>query len=142
MGYGTITAITANIESALKNEGLNVTRKPLDERASLPAGLMPLAQVFYDGESFGNPFGERPGYSEAAFTIRIILPERPDCASPGEEQMWAHQAREALRPSALNSGELATSRPVTAVVVPGFRVQGAGGFSKVTVEVRVRYRES
>lgn len=142
MGYGTVAAITGNIESTLKNEGLNVTRKALDESASLPAGLMPLAQVFYDGESFENPFGERPAYALAAFTIRIILPERPGCASSGEEQMWAHQAREALSACALNSGELASSRPVTAVMVPGFRVESSGGFSKVTVEARVRYRES
>lgn len=142
MGYGTIEAITCNVESALKNEGLNVTRKPLDERASLPAGLMPLAQVLYAGESFESHFGERPGHAVAAYTIKVILLERPECVCSSEEQMWAHRVREALSAHSLNAGELAPAKPVTSVTVPGFRVENAGGFSKVIVEVRVRYRES
>lgn len=142
MGYETISAITGNIETALKNEGLNVTRKALDSRGSLPAGLMPLAQVSYDGESFERPFGERPSNSEASFTIKIILPEQPDSPALTDEQMWAHQARQALTDEALNSGELALAKPVTGVRIPGFSVESDGGFSKISMDVKVRYRES
>ncbi|MBI2401114.1 MAG: hypothetical protein HYV23_08700 [Deltaproteobacteria bacterium] len=142
MGYETISEITGNIETALKNEGLNVTRKALDSKGSLPAGLMPLAQVSYNGESFESPFGERPSYSEASFTIKIILPEQPDCPALIDEQMWAHQARQALTDSALNSGELALAKPVTGVRIPGFSVESDGGFSKISMDVKVRYRES
>ncbi len=142
MGHETISAITGNIESILKGIGLNVTRKPLDALSSLPAGLMPLAQVFHQGESFESCFGERPGYSEASCTIKIILPSPHDCVAPGEEQMWGHQVRDALTAAALNAGELASMRPVTAVNVAGFRVECGGSFSKVTVELKIRYRES
>lgn len=141
MGYETISAITGNIEAVLKNEGLNVTRKALDSSGSLSAGLMPLAQVSYYGESFESPFGERPSYSEASFTIKIILPEQPDCPALTDEQMWAHQARQALTDSALNSGELALARAVTGVRIPGFSVESNGGFSKISMDVKVRYRE-
>lgn len=141
MGYETVSDITGNMETALKNEGLNVTRKALDSRGSLPAGLMPLAQLSYNGESFESPFGERPSYSEASFTIKIILPEQPDCPALTDEQLWAHQARQALTDSALNTGELASAKPVTGVRIPGFSVESSGGFSKISMDVKVRYRE-
>lgn len=141
MGYETVSDITGNMETALKNEGLNVTRKALDSRGSLPAGLMPLAQVSYNGESFESPFGERPSYSEASFTLKIILPEQPDCPALTDEQLWAHQARQALTDSALNTGELASAKPVTGVRIPGFSVESSGGFSKISMDVKVRYRE-
>jgi hypothetical protein len=96
----------------LKGEGLNVVRKTLDLRGSLPAGMMPLAQVSFKGESFENTFGERPSRSEAAFSLKIIIPERPDSQEAREEQMWAHRARGALSEEALNAGELAASKPV------------------------------
>jgi hypothetical protein len=121
---------------------LNVTRKALDLSGSLPAGLMPLAQVSYNGESFESPFGERPGYSEAGFTVKIILPEQPDCPGRIDEQMWAHKAREAITDAALNNGELALAKPVTGVRIPGFSVASGGGFSKVSMDIKVRYRES
>lgn len=141
MGYETISAITGNIEAALKNEGLNVIRKALDSNGSLPAGLMPLAQVTYNGESFESPFGERPSYSEASFTIEIILPEQPECRAMTDEQMWAHQARQAMTDDSLNSGELASAKPVAGVKIPGFSVESTGGFSKISMDVKVRYRE-
>jgi hypothetical protein len=142
MGYETITAITGNIESSLASEGLNVTRKALDSNGSLPAGLMPLAQVSYNGESFESPFGERPCYSEAGFTIKIILPEQPDCPAEPGEQVWAHRAKGAITAAALNSGQLAAAKPVTAVMIPGFRTEYTGGFSKISIDVKIRYRES
>lgn len=142
MGYETISAITGNIESVLASEGLNVTRKALDSNGSLPAGLMPLAQVSYNGESFESTFGERPCYSEASFTIKIILPEQPDCTAQPEEQMWAHRSKDAITAAALNSGQLAVAKPVAAVMIPGFRTESAGGFSKISIEVKIRYRES
>jgi hypothetical protein len=141
MGYETISAITGNIETALKNEGLNVTRKALDSRGALSAGLMPLAQVSYKGEIFESAFGERPSYSEASFKIKIILPEQPDCPAVTDEQVWAHQARQALTDSALNAGD-ASAKPVTGVRIPGFSVESDGGFSKISMDVKVRYRES
>lgn len=141
MGYETIAAITANIEAALKGEGLNVTRRALDSSGSLPAGLMPLAQVSYNGESFESPFGERPSYSEAAFSIKIILPEQPDSPAMTDEQAWAHQAREAVTCCALNGGELALAKPVASVRIPGISVDRGGGFSKISMDVKVRYRE-
>jgi hypothetical protein len=142
MGYETISAITGNIESALASEGLNVTRKALDSNGSLPAGMLPLAQVFYAGELFESPFGERPCYSEASFTVKIILPEQPDCPAQPGEQMWAHRAKDAITAAALNSGQLAAAKPVSAVMIPGFRTEIAGGFSKISLDVKIRYRES
>ena len=142
MGFETLAAITGNIENALKNEGLNVVRKTLDLRGSLPAAMMPLAQVSFKGESFENTFGERPSRAEAAFALRIIIPERPENQELREEQMWAHRAREALTGEALNAGELASSKPVMKVILEGFEVESGGGFSRITMEVKARYRES
>lgn len=142
MGYETISAITDNIEAALKAEGLNVTRKALDLSRALPAGMMPLAQVSYGGERFESQFGERPGYSEARFTIKVIMPEQDGSLAMIEEQRLAHQVRSAMTDSALNGGVLSSTRPVTAVRIPGFGVEGSGGFSKISVDVNVRYRES
>ena len=142
MGYETLAAITENMERALKAEGLNVVRKTLDLRGSLPAGMMPLAQVCFTGESFEDTFGERPSRTEAAFSLKIIIPERPDSQEAREEQMWAHRARGALSEEALNAGALAASKPVLKVILHGFEVESGGGFSRITMEVKARYRES
>jgi len=142
MGYETVAAITGNIESALKGEGLNVVRRSLDLKGSVPAGMMPLAQVLFKGEAFENTFGERPLRAEALFGVRIIIPEKPERTDAREEQMWAHRARAALTEEALNGGVLASSRPVSKVLIDGFEVAGNGGFSMVTMELKARYRES
>lgn len=141
MGYETVAAITENIERTLKAEGLNVVRKTLDLRGALPAGMMPLAQVCFKGESFENVFGERPSRSVAAFSLKIILPERPDRLEAREEQMWAHRVRGALTEEALNAFDLAASKPVLKVMLHGFEVESGGGFSRITMEVKARYRE-
>lgn len=142
MGYETISAMTDNIEAALKAEGFSVTRRALDDSRSLAAGMMPLAQVLYKGESFESPFGERPGYSEARFTIKIVLPAQDGSQAIAEEQRLAHMARNALTESALNAGGLAAARPVTGVKIPGFDIENNGGFSKISIDVNARYRES
>lgn len=142
MGYETVSAITENIEAALRAAGLGVTRKALDLARALPAGMLPLAQVLYDGEAFEDPFGERPGYAEARFTIRVLLAEPDDASAATEEQRLGHAAREAVTPDVLNGGALSTERPVVAVRIPGFGVEGGGGLSRISMDVSVRYRES
>jgi len=142
MGYETVAAITGNIETALKGEGLNVARKTLDLKGSVPAGMMPLAQVLFKGEIFENTFGERPSRAEASFSVRITIPERPERTDAREEQMWAHRARAALTEEALNGGVLVSSRPVSKVLLEGFEVESNGGFSSIKMELKARYRES
>lgn len=141
MNHDTVAAITENIESALKAEGLNVVRKTLDLNGALPAGMMPLGQVLFKGEAFENAYGERPSRSEASFNLRMIIPQGPDCPGAAEEQMWAHRARACLTEEALNGGALASSKPVVRVYLRGFEVESGGGFSRVSMEVKVRYRE-
>lgn len=141
MGYETVSAITDNIEAALKAAGLNVIRKALDVSMSLSAGMMPVAQVVYNGESFESPFGERPAYSDARFTIKLIMPDQDSPLALIEEQRLAHQARQALTESALNSGALSAAKPVTGVKIQGFDVETSGGFKKISMDVNARYRE-
>lgn len=141
MGYETVSAITDNIETALKAAGLNVIRKAFDISMSLPAGMMPAAQVLYNGESFESPFGERPCYSDARFTIKLIIPEQDSPLALSEEQRLAHQVRQALTESALNSGALSAAKPVIGVRIPGFQIETNGGFRNISMVVNARYRE-
>lgn len=141
MGYETIAAITDNIEDALSSEGLNVTRKTLDGGGSVPAGLLPVAEVSYKGEVFEDTFGERPCHVEARFTIKVVLSGQDGSTAMDEEQRLAHKVRSAITCDALNSGRLAVTKPVSAARIPGFEIEQSGSLSKVAVEVNVRYRE-
>lgn len=142
MGHETVAAITDNIEAALSSGGLNVTREATDAGGSVPAGQLPVAQVSYKGEIFEDTFGERPGYAQARFMIKVILPGQDGPTAMAGEQKYAHQVRSAMTCTALNAGELAATQPVVSVRIPGFEIEQSGSLSKVSVDVNVRYRES
>lgn len=141
MGYETVSAITDNIEATLTSEGLNVTRKALEIGGSVPAGLLPMAQVWHKGEVFEDTYGERPAYAEARFAVKVILSAKDGLIAAAEEQQLAHQVRSALTVSALNTGELAAARPVSVVRTHGYEIERSGNLATMSMDMNVRYRE-
>ncbi|HBG46397.1 MAG TPA: hypothetical protein DDW94_05335 [Deltaproteobacteria bacterium] len=139
--YEVIAAITDNIESALKRQGLNFSRKTFESPESIPAGALPLGQIFYLGEEFGGSLGEKPKYCDAAFLIRIILAAREPSALIREQQRTTHSIRGALTVDFLNSGALSTIKSVSRVNIEKTDVVNRAGMSDLNMKAAVRYRE-
>lgn len=137
----TVKAITDNIEAALKKEGMDLSATTYEEGGPVPAGLVPVARIFYTGVAFEDTYGERPSYADALFTLKTTLGGRPGRELMQSEQMWAQRIRDALTPSALNAGDLAASRLVSRVTVNGVEVSNKAESSTIICRITVRYRE-
>ncbi len=138
----TIRAVTDNLQSGLQNEGIRFSRKTYDDEKNVPASLIPFGEVIYQGEAFEYTHGQRPGYIEARFTLKVILKERDPVDMLREEQRWVHKIREALTVDVLNTGALSSSKPVSRVTTTGVDVINREHISVLAYRVSVRYRES
>lgn len=138
-GYEALAAITDNIESSLKGLGVNFSRRCLADSARLPSGVLPAGQIVYDGESFEESLGERPPFSEARFTVRVVQ-SAPEAGLPYEQHRLVHGMRESLTVDALNSGALAGERRVSRVVIEGADIENGETRSSLTMRLSVRYR--
>lgn len=140
--FETVSAITDNIQSVLKSQGINFTRNAFDDRKAVPASVLPLGRIFYAGESFEHSHGQKPLYAEVEYSIRVLLAEKDPEAMVREQQRWAHRVRGALTVDALNTGELAASRYVSRVAVAGVEADNSRSTSSLVLRAVVRYRES
>ncbi|HEY4706309.1 MAG TPA: hypothetical protein VII64_02545 [Thermodesulfobacteriota bacterium] len=141
-GFETIGAITNNIEEALRGLGFKFTRKAIEGEESIPAGLLPLARIYYLGERFEDGFGERPLYVDAGFLVRVSFASKEITQLVMEQQRAAHQIREALTIDALNSGALSETKNVSRVAIEECAVRNRGGIPELEMKVAVRYREA
>ncbi|GMR05163.1 MAG: hypothetical protein BMS9Abin23_1106 [Thermodesulfobacteriota bacterium] len=138
----TVRAITDNIKAVLKSLGIHLSPDIYRDDKNVPASLMPYGHIFYEGEDFEYTNGQRPGYAECSFTIKVLLKERDPSAMVREQQRWVHDIRGALTVNALNAGTLAVTGYVTRVTTRGVDVENSMYLSRLVYSLSVRYRES
>lgn len=139
-GYETVAAITDNIEAILRALGINFKRKSFERQEGIPAGLLPLGEIFYAGESFGQGLGQGPLHAEAGFLIRVTMPQGEPSVLIREEQKVIHAIRGALTVDGLNTNALSDSKSVSWVRMERAEVNVRSGRPEVSVRVSVRYR--
>lgn len=138
----TAQAITENIQSALNMQGIVFALKAVDDESGIPASRRPLGQVFYLGEAFEYAHGQRPGYIDAEFLVKVVLGRDDDAGLIRGQQKWAHRIRGALTVDALNTGKLSETKYVSRVNVREARVENEAQGSRLVCGISVRYRES
>jgi len=140
--FDIVAAITGNMQAVLESLGIRFARKTFDDERNIPATLLPLGEIFYEAEAFEDGFGERPGYAEAEFRVRVVIGVIQPHDAVTEQQRWAHLVRGALSVTGLNTGALATPKPVSRVRVLRFDAHGTGGMTSVSLRAAIRYREA
>ena len=139
--FDTVSAITDNLQEALKKQGIHFSKSGFDDPGSIPASLLPLGRIFYAGESFEYAHGQRPSYAEVEYSVRVLLAEKDPAEMMREQQRWTHRVRDAMTIDALNTGELAIGRPVSRVMVAGVSVVNDRHTASLVLRTVVRYRE-
>lgn len=139
-GYEIVAALTDNMEAVLRSLGMNFTRKSFEAHEGIPAGLLPLGEIFYTGESFEQSLGQKPGYAEAVFLIRVTIPTGEPSAVIREEQKAVHAIRDALTVDALNVNALSDARSVSWVKIEKAEANVRSNRPEVSVRASVRYR--
>lgn len=137
----TLTAITDNLRKALEGLGICFSEKSYEDAKNIPASLFPLGEIFYTGESFEYTHGERPGYAEAEFTLKVIVSGHSQTGALRSAQSWIHGIRDALTVNTLNTGAIAFDRSVSRVEIKGVDVKGAESLTSIDYQIAVRYRE-
>ncbi len=138
--FETLNAITENLRALLAKEGLHMARENFGDDKNAPSSSYPYAVLMYDGEDFEYTHGQRPGYGEAAFTVRVGLRNSGLQAMTGDEQRWTHRIREAVTVNALNTGLLAAAAPVSRVDTRSVKVERKGHVSRLDYSIVIRYR--
>lgn len=141
-GYEIVAALTDNIEAVLRALGINFTRKSFEAQEGIPAGLLPLGEIFYLGEAFEQSLGQKPGYAEAGFLLKVSMAPGEPSVVIREEQKAIHAIRGALTVDALNANALSEARSVSGVRMEKAEVTGRSNRPEVAVRIAVRYRES
>ena len=139
--FDTVSVITDNLQEALKKQGSHFSRSGFDDPRSIPASLLPLGRLFYTGENFEYAHGQRPMYGEIEYSVRVLLAEKDPADMMREQQKWTHRVRDAMTIEALNTGELAATRPVSKVMVAGVRADNDRHTASLVLRTVVRYRE-
>lgn len=138
----TVKAVTDNILSVLKVEGINFSCRTYDSKEQIPASIIPFGELFYLGEDFEYMHSGSYGYVEARFRANVTLDARDPVQTIQREQGWVHSLRSALTVSALNSGELASTKSVSKVTISNMDIENKERFSVLSFKISVRYRES
>jgi len=136
----TLRAITDNLTLILKAEGLHLPREEYADDKNVPSSLFPYGIISYEGETFEYTHGQRAGYSDATFTVKVALRSRDHMAKTNDEQIWVHRIREALTVKALNAGKIQALSPVSRVVTEAVKVEQQGYVSRLIYSLRIRYR--
>lgn len=138
----TVLAITDNLRTVLEGLGICFSEKAYDDGKSIPASLLPLGEILYTGESFEYTHGQRPGYAEAEFTLKVTVSGRSQTGAVRSAQSWIHGIRDALTADTLNTGTLAAARSVSRAEIKGVAVKGGESVTTIHYRVAVRYREA
>ncbi|MBW7957849.1 MAG: hypothetical protein H3C68_08165 [Deltaproteobacteria bacterium] len=139
-GYEIVAALTDNIEATLRALGINFNRKSFELQEGIPAGLLPLGEIFYAGESFEQSLGQGPGYAEAGFLLKVIMSPGEPSVVIREEQKIIHAIRDGLTVDALNTRALSEAKSVSGVRIERAEVTGRSSRPEVRVRASVRYR--
>ena len=142
VNFTTIKSITDNLQSVLQAQGIKFTRKTFEDEKAIPASLLPLGEIYYRGEDFEYNHGQRAGYSEANFDIKVTVQDRDMTALMRLAQKWTHAVRDALTVNALNIGDLSASKLVSWVVMESVGIGYNVEYATLTHAMKIRYRET
>ena len=140
--FATIKSITDNVQDVLEGQGLKFSRSTFGDEKNIPASLLPFGEIYYTGEDFQYNHGQRSGYAQASFLLKVFLRDRDSAGLIRSTQKWAHSVREAVTVNAFNVGDLAASKLVSLVTVERVGVENKGDMAVLGFKVKVRYRES
>lgn len=140
--FATIKSITDNVRSVLQAQGIKFSRSTFEDEKNIPASLLPLGGIYYRGEDFQYTHGQRPGYAEADFLVKVVLQDRDSAGLIRSTQKWMHSVRDALTVNAINIGDLAVSKPASLVTVERVDVENKGDMAVLGFKVKIRYRET
>ncbi|MFQ5353427.1 MAG: hypothetical protein ACE5DW_00715 [Thermodesulfobacteriota bacterium] len=136
----TLRAITENLNTILETEGLHLVRENYENAKNVPSSIFPYGVISYDGETFEYTHGQRPGYSDVDFSVKVVLRNKDLRAMTDDEQRWAHRIRKVLTVNAINSGLISATSPVSRVITRSVTVEKAGYVSRLIYSLSIRYR--
>jgi len=143
-----IKAVTENLKSIFKGEGIDLSEKVFKSSHNLPKGAKPpgsrpLGRLDYKGEAFEYGYGARAYYANARFGLSLFLRDSNEKNLTRLTQEWVHKIREALTVNGVNVGSLASIKPVTRAEIDKVQVISDGKEQSVEVrfDVFIRYRE-
>lgn len=141
--YDTIVSIADNLEAVLRGLGIHFSRKTYEDIGNIPASVLPHGEIFYKREEFEHTHGQRAGYAESEFQLKVIIKERTPTDVMREQMRWVHLVRDALTVNALNIGDLAASKLVSLVTTGTVEVDNTrtDSVAAMDYQVIVRYRE-
>ncbi|MEK6532098.1 MAG: hypothetical protein AABZ23_06380 [Deltaproteobacteria bacterium] len=137
---GTIRAITRNLQKVLQGLGIYYSVKASDDAKDLAASNIPVGEIQYEGEGFEDAFGQRPGYIDAGFAIKVLFVTRSHADIVREQQDWTHKIRSALTVDALNSDELSLGKNVSRVTILKAEAVNRKNISSINLKINIRYR--
>lgn len=133
--------ITENMRQVLKKEGIRFDKAFFDEK-NMPSSALPFGRIIYRGEAFEHSHGQKPGFAELKYLIKVHLADRDQDEAMNESQKWVHRLRGALTIDALNTGSLAQIKSVSRVDFRNAAVSSGKNSMDVECDLAVRYRES
>ena len=140
--FATIKSIMDNVQSVLQAQGIKFSRSTFEDEKNIPAPLLPFGGIYYRGEDFQYTHGQRPGYAEADFFVKVVLRDRDSAELIRSAQKWMHLLRDALTVNAINIEDLAVSKPASLVTVERGDVENKGDMAVLGFKVKIRYRET
>ncbi|MFZ3073278.1 MAG: hypothetical protein WA162_08545 [Thermodesulfobacteriota bacterium] len=140
--FAAIKSITDNVQSVLQGQGIKFSRSTFEDEKNIPTSLLPLGEIYYIGEDFQYTRGQRAGYAEANFLVKVVLQDRDSAGMIRSTQKWVHSMRDALIVNAFNIGDLAVSKLVSLVTVERVDIENKGDVAVLGFKVKIRYRET
>ena len=140
--FTTIKSITDNLQSVLLAIGIKFSRKAFEDAGSIPLSLLPFGEIYYKGESFEYTHGQRSGYAEANYLIKVITQGHDNTELVRTAQKWVHGVRDSITINALNIGELATSKLVSWVNMESVEIVYTAEYGTIDYVIKIRYRET
>ena len=138
MSAATVKAIMSNLETIVESIGYELEDMSVDPSLESNA----VCTVVYEGETFGESFGEKPDYNEVS--VSLIARRRAQTASAARDYQIdiVHEFRDNVTVAALNTGALATSKLVFWVNHVTASTEFEESMLGITYEIEIRYREN
>lgn len=105
----TVKAITANLTAILTAQGFKVEDLSVDPDAD----VTPLVTILGPNEDFEYNHGEKPKYSDLAYTLAVRFSDKHLSTARDRAADYSHKLRDNITVPALNVGSLAASKLVS-----------------------------
>jgi hypothetical protein len=138
--FDTIKSITDNLVRVLDAKGIKFIVGTNEEK-EVTASNYPSGKVFYQGDEFEENFGEQMKYIEGEFLIRVFLKDTNEKTLNRDCQRWVHNIRKAVTISALNVGDLASTKYVARITTINTNKTIEDDIGVLDYGLQVRYRE-